>query len=384
MLLEAIDRVSSRQFKIGRAADPFIFLMWFLNTLHMEMQRNSPIFRSLQGSIRTVVRVPSSTDSSSIVESASAMTPFLSLTLTLPPMPVFTDYVKKEAQIPTVPLHALLRQFDGVTTTLSTAKKNIDKSGNVGKDLVVTERVQKLTRLPPYLLLRCNRFTVTDFMEEKNQTRVIFPLKGLDMAPYLESSQVSTTPTTANTVVTLPTIEVIMSWPVGEIKKRLEKSRERALALRHSSASVDVTKIVEKRELAELFLARLVAFQEHSSAPKPLAETKYNLVSVIVHDGKTRLSKAELAAMAAEEKERGAGTSGTTGISASTSSMTSVADGIEASAESRFRTYALHEATDTWYETTDTEVHTGKIMEEMVAASEAYILLYKRIDQKEM
>lgn len=49
-----------------------------------------------------------------------------------------------------------------------------------------------LCRLPQYLLIHVRRFTSNVHVDEKNPTIVTFPLRGLDLAPYVDPRPLST------------------------------------------------------------------------------------------------------------------------------------------------------------------------------------------------
>lgn len=92
------------------------------------------------------------------------MSPFLALTLDLPPPPLFQDELEANI-IPQVSLQDLLSKYDG---------KTIQDSDNTLKRHI-------LKSLPLYLILIIKRFTKSNFKYEKNPTIVNFPIKGLDM-----------------------------------------------------------------------------------------------------------------------------------------------------------------------------------------------------------
>lgn len=99
-------------------------------------------------------------------EIQSVSSPFLFLALDLPPTPLFQDQNEKKI-VPQVPLSAILAKFDGKTTQ------------EFGPSL----KRHHLTSLPPYLILHIKRFTKNNFVEEKNNTIVNFPIRGVEMGP---------------------------------------------------------------------------------------------------------------------------------------------------------------------------------------------------------
>lgn len=118
-------------------ADPAKFIEWLLPSLQAEY-KEPVIARTFQGRL----------------ESGA----FLSISLDLPVMPVFKD--EKEFT-PTVPLAELLeKKF----------------------------RSDKIQKFPRYLILHFRRFVKNNFFMEKNSTIVRFPMKGLDLHAYSNST----------------------------------------------------------------------------------------------------------------------------------------------------------------------------------------------------
>ena len=93
------------------------------------------------------------------------ISPFLFLSLDLPPMPLFQDLNEKKI-IPQVSLTSILAKFNGRQT----------------QEFGPTLKRHQLKVLPKYLILHIKRFTKNNFVEEKNPTIVNFPLRGIDMA----------------------------------------------------------------------------------------------------------------------------------------------------------------------------------------------------------
>jgi U4/U6.U5 tri-snRNP-associated protein 2 len=117
----------------------------------------------------------STNDNKSSATAATQQTsPFLFLSLDLPSSPLFKDSDDGKRIIPQVPLFTLLSKFDGVTST----------------DVLSAGRVQRkkyrLKELPPYLILHIKRFSKNNWYVEKNPTVVNFPIKHLDMKPYVD------------------------------------------------------------------------------------------------------------------------------------------------------------------------------------------------------
>eukprot|EP00058_Branchiostoma_floridae_P024860 XP_002610350.1 hypothetical protein BRAFLDRAFT_120059 [Branchiostoma floridae] len=148
-MLQAVVLCSKKRFQITEQGDPIDFLSWFLNAMHASMGGNKKVMS------KTVTT-----------------SPFMYLTLDLPPPPLFQDEYEQNI-IPQVPLANLLAKFNG----------EAEKEYKSYKDS--TLKRFELTRLPPYLILYVKRFTKNNFYVEKNPTIVTFPVKNIDLREYL-------------------------------------------------------------------------------------------------------------------------------------------------------------------------------------------------------
>lgn len=94
------------------------------------------------------------------------------LQVDVPPAPLF----KEQDFIPQVPLFNLLEKFNG-----ESQHESITKSGE-------SREVRKycLRKLPPYAFIQICRFKNNNYFIEKNPTLVTFPLKDLDLEPYIQ------------------------------------------------------------------------------------------------------------------------------------------------------------------------------------------------------
>ncbi|KAI1942776.1 Ubiquitin carboxyl-terminal hydrolase 10 [Ophidiomyces ophidiicola] len=186
-LLQEIALRSSKRFTLTQQSDPVEFLSWFLNNLHLSLggskkpssTPSSVIHSTFQGHLRIesqAITARSDSDNARLVFSESSTTssqktPFLILTLDLPPTPLFQS-ADKESIIPQVPLINLLSKYNGVTATEKLAHR---------------VRHRLLHPLPQYLLFHIKRFSKNKFVSERNPTIVTFPSpRGLDMSPYVE------------------------------------------------------------------------------------------------------------------------------------------------------------------------------------------------------
>ncbi|KIW51214.1 hypothetical protein PV05_09956 [Exophiala xenobiotica] len=185
-LLQEIALRSSKKFTLTQQSDPVEFLSWFLNNLHLTLggsktkPLSSIIQRTFQGKLRVesqAIAAKSDTtgdrlrfeESSTI---ANNITPYLILTLDLPPVPLFRDAVESKNIIPQVPLTTLLQKYNGINASERQAHRL---------------RHRLLHPLPQYLLFHIKRFSVNKFVSERNPTIVTFGSpKGLDMSPYVE------------------------------------------------------------------------------------------------------------------------------------------------------------------------------------------------------
>ncbi|KAJ3271575.1 hypothetical protein HDV01_006537 [Terramyces sp. JEL0728] len=178
-LVQEVSNASGKRFKLGRAGDPIDFTSWFLNEIHRGIGgtkkfRSSMLYEIFQGEMfiesQSIVSIGRSEgDSQSFNETGFGGTksPFLFLSLDLPPTPLFTgdsNYV-----VPQVTLASLLAKFDGKTT--------VESNGTLKR--------YSISQLPPFLILCVKRISKGGFNIERNPTIVNFPLKSLDMSPYL-------------------------------------------------------------------------------------------------------------------------------------------------------------------------------------------------------
>ncbi|KAJ3048675.1 hypothetical protein HK097_010314 [Rhizophlyctis rosea] len=180
-LLQEISNSSQKRFRLSEQADVIDFLSWFLNALHLGMggtrKKSSVIHDIFQGEVKVesqtiIVREDEQGKRKVFDESREITTkrsPFMFLTLDLPPPPLFQDEAEKNI-IPQIALTTLLSKYDGVT----------------GQESGSTLRRYKITKLPRYLVFHIKRFTKNNWAQEKNPTIVNFPIKNVDMRDYVE------------------------------------------------------------------------------------------------------------------------------------------------------------------------------------------------------
>ncbi|KAF9166916.1 hypothetical protein DFQ26_006443 [Actinomortierella ambigua] len=179
-LLQEISNASNRKFRLTEQGDPLAFMSWFLNTLHRDLggtkkKDSSIIHKTFQGELKIESQKIEGSDEKGHIEGfdldkdvVETKSPFLLLTLDLPPPPLFHDEQEKDI-IPQIPLQTILAKYDGKTFQETAA------------DL----KRFNITRLPNYLIFHIKRFSKNDFMEEKNPTIVTFPIKNLSMEEFV-------------------------------------------------------------------------------------------------------------------------------------------------------------------------------------------------------
>ncbi|KKK20677.1 snRNP assembly factor [Aspergillus rambellii] len=186
-LLQEIALRSSKRFTLTQQSDPVELLSWFLNNLHLALggsrkpskSPTSVVHAAFQGHLRIesqAITAHSDTQNARLVFTESGTinsqtSPFLILTLDLPPTPLFQS-ANRESIIPQVPLTTLLNKYNGITASEKLAHR---------------VRHRLLHPLPPYLMFHIKRFSKNRFVSERNPTIVTFPSpRSLDMSPYVE------------------------------------------------------------------------------------------------------------------------------------------------------------------------------------------------------
>lgn len=182
-LIQEISLRSNKKFLLTEQADPVEFLSWFLNHLHLSLggskskPKSSLIQKIFQGSLRvesqSITARADAGDRLRFEDAAikSQSSPFMILTLDLPPAPLFQDDAAKNI-IPQVPLTTVLQKYNGVT----------------GQEKMNTRmRYRLLHPLPPYLVMHIKRFQPNKFLQsQRNPTIVTFNPRSLDVSPYVE------------------------------------------------------------------------------------------------------------------------------------------------------------------------------------------------------
>ncbi|KAF2168904.1 hypothetical protein M409DRAFT_65260 [Zasmidium cellare ATCC 36951] len=182
-LIQEISIRSGKKFLLTEQADPVDFLSWFLNNLHLALggsktkPKSSLLQKIVQGSLRVESQDISAradvSDRLRFEDAAikSQSSPYMILTLDLPPAPLFQDDVEKNI-IPQVPLTTILQKYNGIT-----AQERMN----------TRMRYRLLHPLPPYLIMHVKRFQPNKFLQsQRNPTIVTFNPRALDMSPYIE------------------------------------------------------------------------------------------------------------------------------------------------------------------------------------------------------
>ena len=182
-LLQQISRQSNKRFDLLHQSDPVDFLSWLLNNLHLALGGSktkagtSIIQRIFQGRLKVesqqITAKADASDRLRFEEAADvdeSIIPYMLLTLDLPAAPLFQDELDKNI-IPQVPLTSILSKYDGLKPA---------------EHLNTRKRYRLLHPLPPFLLFHIKRFSKNKFVSERNPTIVTFPIRSLDMSPYVQ------------------------------------------------------------------------------------------------------------------------------------------------------------------------------------------------------
>ncbi|PSK43681.1 hypothetical protein B9Z65_7195 [Elsinoe australis] len=182
-LLQEISQKSNKKFTMIEQADPADFLLWFLNGLHLALggsktkPRSSIVQQIFQGQLRVESQqITARADAQDRLRFEDAAiqaktTPFMMLTLDLPPAPLFQDD-REQNIIPQVSLSSILAKYNGIQAQ---------------ERLNTRMRYRLLHPLPPYLVMHIKRFSPNKFLQEqRNPTIVTYSSRTLDMSPYTE------------------------------------------------------------------------------------------------------------------------------------------------------------------------------------------------------
>ncbi|KJX93706.1 U4/U6.U5 tri-snRNP-associated protein 2 [Zymoseptoria brevis] len=183
-LIQEVALRSNKKFLLTEQADPVDFLSWFLNNLHLSLggsktkSHSSLVQKIFQGALRIESQSISARadagdrlrfEDAGVIKSQTS--PFMILTLDLPPAPLFQDDVEKNI-IPQVSLTTVLQKYNGITAQ---------------ERLNTRMRYRLQHPLPPFLIMHVKRFASNKFLQaQRNPTIVTFNPRSLDMSPYVE------------------------------------------------------------------------------------------------------------------------------------------------------------------------------------------------------
>jgi len=111
-LIQNIVKRSKRKFQILQQGNPVEFLAWLLHALQEDLKHQDPSSSSLIGNTfqgQLEIETFEATEKT-MIRKDSKKSPFLYLSLQLPPMPLFKDSLER-SMIPQVSLHSLLSRF---------------------------------------------------------------------------------------------------------------------------------------------------------------------------------------------------------------------------------------------------------------------------------
>lgn len=248
-MLQEISALSRKRFQIGTQNSSIAFLSWFLNELHTGLggsrkRDSSIIYKVFQGDVDIITTTESemthvgdTNGKNTAVASSTSTSPFLFLTLDLPPTPLFKD-AEGSNVIPQISLYTVLEKFNGVTETFTLRGSARQRTRYLIKNC------------PRYLILTVARFTKNNFFIEKNPTIVNFPIKQLDLSEFVD------------TATTFPSQSEIDIMSISSLKTLLKNN------------SISFKGCLEKSELIAKVQTEL--FEK--------ARPVYDLLTNIVHD----------------------------------------------------------------------------------------------------
>lgn len=189
-ILQHISVMSSKRFTSDIACDPFDFMVWYINYLHLALggsprvPNSSLIHKTFQGRLVIETQKVTTLDTADGRKEVKmegqvsiAKSPFLFLSLDLPPIPLFKSdpYMngsdgRKDIDIPQVMLTSLLSKYDGVKV----------------HELAGLQKKYKIEKLPKLLVFHIKRFEKDSVISKRNQTVVVFDPRKLDMRPYVQ------------------------------------------------------------------------------------------------------------------------------------------------------------------------------------------------------
>lgn len=376
--LQQVSVCSKKRFSIGRQQECVEFLVWLLNELHRgiggtQKADSSIIYRALQGKVQITSFTkkkskPAPTGPADIDDEASSaameavqqheasaapqtqweqtdsMSPFLYLSLDIPPTPLFKDS-QGGLVIPQIPLFEVLKKFDGETLS------------DVPTVNGLVRRRYAIKKLPKYLILHLVRFKKNNFYVEKNPSIVTFPIKNLEMKPYIDSADGS-----VRSAPSALSSDEIESMGVSELRASVRRTLVDAagacpaLAEAVRDVSSRLQQCIDRTELNSI--ATEASDLQTASAS---LMTKYDLLSNICHDS-----------LATQGTDIGSDQKGISGGPTSAENVLT---------QGSYRCHVQHKSTGQWFEMQD--LHVSETMPQLIGLSESYLLVYERKDAAE-
>lgn len=370
--LQQVSVTSKKRFTIGCQEECIEFMVWLLNELHRGIGGNqrpgsSVIYRALQGQVqvRSLTKkknkpaAPASPDDTAVAmdivqdtgqnlapavqwEEKVQLSPFLYLSLDIPPTPLFKDS-QGGLVIPQIPLFEVLKKFDGHAWT--------DITSSTG----LVRRKYSIKKLPKYLMLHLVRFTKNNFYVEKNPSIVTFPVTNLDMKHYIDSDDESTDQIAQRRAAVADMgISELRTVVLNNIRAAVSAASGAELVVAASrDISARLQQCLDREELngvAEDSFDLLVSTQALT--------TKYDLLSNICHDS-----------LASQGTDIGSEHKSISGGPTSTENVLT---------QGSYRCHLQNKATGQWFELQD--LHVTETMPQLIGLSESYILVYERKD----
>lgn len=344
-VVHEIDILSKKKYSIENRVDCSEFLMWMLQELNkgvseISSKKGKTFLKCLRGKIEVTSTTYSKSNDKSIekdsnqnnmqIETTEVKTsPFLFLSLEIPPCPLFRDS-QGGLIIPQIPIFELLKKFDGTTSTDQVSTTHMIR------------KQYKITKLPKYLIFQLKRFNMNNFTLEKNPTIVTFPVKNFEMKDYLFSNYNN------SDISKLPSLEMIHSMSVEDIKLIYSEIKE------YVSEGINFDTPMEQIRQN---------FSEIISDIRESMFTKYDLVANICHDSliSQSVTVGNASSSFGQSKKNKDVTNNITN--------NSIQSGM-------FRVHLQHRATSQWYELKD--LHVVETIPQLVGISESCLLVYEK------
>jgi U4/U6.U5 tri-snRNP-associated protein 2 len=214
--------------------------------------------------------------------------PYLFLSLDLPPAPLYRDEHSGGIMISQIPLYTLLSKYDGEYVTDSL------------KGQFRERKRYRIIRLPPYMIMTVKRFSKNAFFTEKNSTVVNFPVRNLEMKPYLHPtlSPHLQSSTDASSIIVkdpitgapLPDVDSLDGLRVADLKAIVRNIKQTMTTMGAAAAGgkpseddEDGGVALEKSELVSKARQAITSYTAHClSKQSSLMTTKYDLCANVV------------------------------------------------------------------------------------------------------